>query len=100
MSFIKKVDREKIYPFNIYDTIYVAKPILIKDIKENRRNKISCDCLEQDYPQIIFLFMKNGKLEKYIVFPDDRWHRHNFTDEEHQNFDWSEEKERMIQIFK
>lgn len=45
--------------------------------------------------------MKNGKLEKYIAFPDDGWHRHNFTNEEYQNFDWSEEKERMIlQIFK
>jgi hypothetical protein len=136
MFSIKEEDRKKIYPFNMYDTIYIAKPILIKDIKENRnyldkkyhsslkklsynekikfsvilfnyhkiynlysiaeRNKIGCDCLQQEYPQIIFLFMKNGKFEKYIAFPDDGWNRHNFTNEEYQNFDWSEEKERII----
>ncbi|MGN7756230.1 hypothetical protein ACTJIV_02060 [Chryseobacterium sp. 22532] len=129
-------NRLKIYPFNEYDSIYIATPIFIKDLEEPRnyiegkyhnsvrmltedekielsdilfnyhktydlyriveRNTIGCDCVQLKYPKIILLFKKAGQFKKYIAFPDDGWNRYNFTNEEYQNFDWSEEKENMI----
>lgn len=129
--------RNEIYPFNRYDSIYIASPNYIIEKEEKRnyldkkyhhlirllsldeRNKLSdilfnfyeldviyktglftpeneYGCIQDRYPKIILLFMKNGKFEKYIAFPDEGFNRYNFSDEEHQNFDWSEEKERMI----
>ncbi|KFF09038.1 hypothetical protein [Chryseobacterium luteum] len=128
--------RMNIYPFNEYDSIYIAKPTFIKDIEEPRnylqekyhnsvriltedekiklsdilfnyhktydlyrigeRSTIGCDCIQLKYPKIILLFKKAGQFKKYIAFPDDGWNRYNLTDEEYQNFDWSEEKENVI----
>lgn len=135
--------RNEIYPFNIYDSIYIASPNYIIE-KEEKRNyldknyhhsirKISLDdrnklsdilfnyyelntiyktglfnpedddhCIQSRYPKIILLFMKNGKFEKYIAFPDEGFERYNFTNEDYwENFDWSYKKEDMIlEMFK
>jgi len=58
--------------------------------------EIGCDCIEFEYPKVIFLFMKNGKFEKYIAFPDNGLDRYNFSNNEWKYFDWSMEKESMI----
>ncbi|UQB68100.1 hypothetical protein [Epilithonimonas zeae] len=60
------------------------------------KGQIGCDCVYLEYPQMILLFMKNGRFEKYIAFPDDGWDRYNFSDGQYNNFDWSENKESMI----
>ncbi|UQB68104.1 hypothetical protein [Epilithonimonas zeae] len=136
--------RNEIYPFNRYDSIYIASPNYIVEREEkrnyldkkyhnsirqislNERDKLSDIlfnyyelnsfgaktglfnpededyCIQSRYPKFILLFMKNGKFEKYIAFPDEGFNRYNFTSKDYyQNFDWSYDKEDMIlEIFK
>lgn len=57
---------------------------------------IGCDCIQFEYPKIIFLFKKNGKFEKYMALPDNGLNRYNFSNDEWNYIDWSMEKENMI----
>ncbi|MDQ1097852.1 MULTISPECIES: hypothetical protein [Chryseobacterium] len=57
---------------------------------------IGCDCIQFEYPKIIFLFKKNGKFEKYMAFPDNGLNRYNFSNDEWNYIDWSMEKENLI----
>lgn len=57
---------------------------------------IGCECIQFEYPKIIFLFKKNGKFEKYMALPDNGLNRYNFSNDEWNYIDWSMEKENMI----
>lgn len=110
-NFIKKVEESRNYLEDKYHNsirmLTEAEKIKLSDILFNyhktydlfrigEKNKLGCDCIQSEYPQIILLFKKNGKFEKFIAFPDNGKDRYNFTNEEYQNFDWSMEKERMV----
>ncbi|SHL41123.1 hypothetical protein [Chryseobacterium polytrichastri] len=61
----------------------------------------SYKCIQDSFPSIILLFMRKGKFEKYIAFPDKGKDRYNFTDNEYSNFDMSKDKEKKIlELFK
>lgn len=127
---IKKEDREKLYPFNSYNSIYFAiikKDSTIDYLKKDSYNKINllnkkeiqqisnilfnyfevnyipkigviaqvgCDC-PTEYSDIVLLFSKNDKIEKYIIFTDNEPIT-NFSESEYVQLDLDKEKERMI----
>lgn len=57
-------------------------------------NQIGCDC-PKEYPKLILGFLKNKKLEKYIVILDNQTIT-NFSESEYLQLDLNKEKEEMI----
>lgn len=55
-----------------------------------------CDGIEDTYPKIILLFVKNGKNKDYIAFPSQIFRRTSFSNKELEGLDLSAEKEKMI----
>ncbi|MFB9079021.1 hypothetical protein ACFFLS_10015 [Flavobacterium procerum] len=52
--------------------------------------------IEETYPKIILLFVKNGKPKDYIVFPSQIFRRTSFSDKELEGLDLGAEKEKLI----
>ena len=66
-------------------------------------NVLGCDCIENEYPNFILLFKKNGKFTKYISLPIQIYKRSNFSDDELIEMDFlnEEKKEKLImKLFK
>jgi hypothetical protein len=62
-----------------------------------RNYKITgCSGIEDTYPKIILLFVKNGKNKDYIAFPSQIFRRTSFTNKELEGLDLCAEKEKMI----
>ena len=72
--------------FNYFELNYVYKIGLITEV--------GCDCPTVNF-DIVLLFSKNGKIEKYLAFPLDK-NITNFTESEYNQLDLNEKKEEMI----
>lgn len=55
-----------------------------------------CTSIEDTYPKIILLFVKNGKNKDYMAFPSQIFRRTSFTNKELEGLDLCAEKEKMI----
>ncbi|MCC9016468.1 MULTISPECIES: hypothetical protein [Flavobacterium] len=55
-----------------------------------------CNSIEDTYPKIILLFVKNGKKKDYIAFPSQIFRRTSFTNKELEGLDLCAEKEKKI----
>ncbi|MBE8725810.1 hypothetical protein [Flavobacterium hungaricum] len=55
-----------------------------------------CWNIEDTYPKIILLFVKNGKNKDYIAFPSQIFRRTSFSNKELEGLDMCAEKEKMI----
>jgi hypothetical protein len=71
------------------------------EIKDNNIIELSykisaCNSIEDTYPKIILLFVKNGKNKDYIAFPSQIFRRTSFSNKELEGLDLSTEKEKMI----
>ena len=55
-----------------------------------------CSSIEDTYPKIILLFVKNGKNKDYIAFPSQIFRRTSFSNKELEGLDLSAEKEKLI----
>lgn len=55
-----------------------------------------CWDIEDTYPKIILLFVKNGKNKDYIAFPSQIFRRTSFSNKELEGLDICAEKEKMI----
>jgi len=55
-----------------------------------------CSSIEDTYPKIILLFVKNGKNKDYIAFPSQIFRRTSFSNKELEGLDLSAAKEKMI----
>lgn len=58
--------------------------------------KTLCGRIENTYPKIILLFVKNGKPKDYIAFPSQIFRRTSFSNKELEGLDLSAAKEKMI----
>lgn len=75
--------------FNHYEIIYNKFITITYTIT-------SCDSIEDTYPKIILLFIKNGKNKDYIAFPSQIFRRTSFSNKELEGLDLCVEKEKMI----
>lgn len=67
--------------------------------KIGKVTQVGCDC-PPVYTDVVLLFSKNGKIEKYIGFPNSKSIT-NFTELEYNQLDLNEKKEEMIlRLFK
>lgn len=55
-----------------------------------------CTSIEDTYPKIILLFVKNCRNKDYIAFPSQIFRRTSFTNKELEGLDLCAEKEKMI----
>lgn len=63
----------------------------------NRNYRITgCSGIEDTYPKIILLFVKNGKSKDYIAFPSQIFRRTSFNNNKLESLDLCAEKEKMI----
>ncbi|WP_123947503.1 hypothetical protein [Flavobacterium reichenbachii] len=58
--------------------------------------KTLCGRIENTYPKIILLFVKNGKNKDYIAFPSQIFRRTSFSNKELEGLDLSAAKEKLI----
>ncbi|MBL7885445.1 MAG: hypothetical protein JNJ52_01750 [Flavobacterium sp.] len=78
--------------FNYYEVNY-------SNFTNINRKKIGCDCIEREYPQLILLFVNNGK-KNYIGFPFYAYNvenkRTSFSEEEFKSLDLDNQKVKKI----
>lgn len=70
--------------------------IKYNNFTELRYTITGCSSIEDTYPKIILLFIKNGKNKDYIAFPSQIFRRTSFTNKELEGLDLCAEKEKMI----
>ncbi|MFH6956765.1 hypothetical protein ACHRV1_05110 [Flavobacterium aquidurense] len=75
--------------FNYYEIKYNNFTIL-------NHTTTGCTSIEDTYPKIILLFIKNGKSKDYIAFPSQIFRRTSFNNKELEGLDLCAEKEKMI----
>jgi hypothetical protein len=80
----------------ISDILFNYYEIKYNNIIERKYKITGCGGIEDTYPRIIFLFVKNGKNKDYIAFPSQIFGRTSFTNKELEGLDICAEKEKMI----
>jgi hypothetical protein len=80
----------------ISDILFNYYEIKYDNITELRYRITGCSGIEDTYPKIILLFVKNGKSKDYIAFPSQVFRRTSFTNKELEGLDLCAEKEKMI----
>jgi len=80
----------------ISDILFNYYEIKYDNITELRYRITGCSSIEDTYPKIILLFIKNGKSKDYIAFPSQIFRRTSFNNKELEGLDLCAEKEKMI----
>jgi len=80
----------------ISDILFNYYEIKYNNITELTYRITGCSGIEDTYPKIILLFVKNGKNKDYIAFPSQIFRRTSFTNKELEGLDLCAEKEKMI----
>jgi len=80
----------------ISDIFFNYYEIKDNNIVELKYKITGCSGIEDTYPKIILLFVKNGKTKDYIAFPSQIFRRTSFSDKELEGLDLCAEKENMI----
>lgn len=75
--------------FNYYEIKYNNFTII-------NYKKTLCGRIENTYPKIILLFVKNGKPKDYIAFPSQIFRRTSFSNKELEGLNLCAEKEKLI----
>lgn len=80
----------------ISDILFNYYEIKYDNTIEFRYKITGCDGIEDRYPKIILVFVKNGKDKDYIAFPSQVFRRTSFSNKELVGFDMCSKKEEMI----
>ncbi|GAA3773647.1 hypothetical protein [Flavobacterium ginsengiterrae] len=80
----------------ISDIFFNYYEIKDNNIVELKYKITGCNGIEDTYPKIILLFVKNGKPKDYIAFPSQIFRRTSFSNKELEGLDLCAQKENMI----